>query len=94
MITQKHGRKLASQLGEVLFVCQFYDLQIVKKISLSLRNLWLHLVQMCVCPSSPQRHYIRNISSRTTTTCCFPQATVSDVNKELRNILMKHKTAN
>ncbi len=57
MITQKHGRKLASQLGEVLFVCQFYDLQIVKKISLSLRNLWLHLVQMCVCPSSPQRHY-------------------------------------
>ncbi|KAL0198137.1 hypothetical protein M9458_006677, partial [Cirrhinus mrigala] len=37
---------------------------------------------------------IRNISSRTTTTCCFPQATVSDVNKELRNILMKHKTAN
>ncbi len=32
---------------------------------------------------------IRNISSRTTTTCCFPQATVSDVNKELRNILMK-----
>ncbi len=57
MITQKHGRKLASQLGEVLFVCQFYDLQIVKKISLSLRNLWLHLAQMCVCPSSPQRHY-------------------------------------
>ncbi len=37
---------------------------------------------------------IRNISSRTTTTCCFPQATVSDVNKELRNIVMKHKTAN
>ncbi len=37
---------------------------------------------------------IRNISSRTTITCCFPQATVSDVNKELRNILMKHKTAN
>ncbi|KAL0153594.1 hypothetical protein M9458_051074, partial [Cirrhinus mrigala] len=37
---------------------------------------------------------IRNISSRTTTACCFPQATVSDVNKELRNILMKHKTAN
>ncbi len=50
-------RKLASQLGEVLFVCQFYDLQIVKKTSLSLRNLWLHLVQMCVCPSSPQSHY-------------------------------------
>ncbi len=60
MITQKHGRKLASQLGEVLFVCQFYDLQIVKKIYLSLRNLWLHLVQMCVCPSSPQRHYSEN----------------------------------
>ncbi len=37
---------------------------------------------------------IRNIRSRTTTTCCFPQATVSDVNKELLNILMKHKTAN
>ncbi len=37
---------------------------------------------------------IRNISSRTTTTYCFPQATVSDVNKELRNILIKHKTAN
>ncbi len=38
MITQKHGRKLASQLGEVLFVCQFYDLQIETKVSLSLRN--------------------------------------------------------
>ncbi len=37
---------------------------------------------------------IRNISSRTTTTCCFPQATISDVNREFRNILMKHKTAN
>ncbi len=37
---------------------------------------------------------IRNISSRATTTCCFPQATVYDVNKELRNILMKQKTAN
>ncbi len=37
---------------------------------------------------------IRNISSRTTTTCCVPQATVSDVNKELLNILMKHKTPN
>ncbi len=37
---------------------------------------------------------IRSISSRTTTTCCFPQATVSDVNKELQNILLKHKTAN
>ncbi len=35
---------------------------------------------------------IRNISSRTTTTCCFPQATVFDVNRELWNILMKHKT--
>ncbi len=38
MITQKHGRKLASQLGEVLFICQFYDLQIETKVSLSLRN--------------------------------------------------------
>ncbi len=38
---------------------------------------------------------IRSISSsRTTNTCCFPQATVSDVNKELQNILLKHKTAN
>ncbi len=48
MITRQHGRKSASQLGEVLFVCQFYDLQIVKKIYLSLRNLWLHLVCVCV----------------------------------------------
>ena len=37
---------------------------------------------------------IRNISSRDTTTCCLPQATTSDVNRELENILMKHKTAN
>ncbi len=37
---------------------------------------------------------IRNVSTRTTTTCCFPQATVSDVNKELQSIVMKHKTAN
>ncbi len=37
---------------------------------------------------------IRNISSRTTTNCCFTEATVSDVNKELQNIVMKHKTAN
>ncbi len=37
---------------------------------------------------------IRNISSRTITTCCFTQATVSDVNKERQNIVMKHKTAN
>ncbi len=37
---------------------------------------------------------IRNVSSRTATTCCFPQATISDVNKELRSIVMKHKTAN
>ncbi len=55
--------------------------------------------------SSRQRHsaqrtlivgdsIIRNVSSRTATTCCFPQATVSDVNKELRSIVMKHKTAN
>ncbi len=37
---------------------------------------------------------IRNVSTRTAATCCFPQATVSDVNKELRSIVMKHKTAN
>ncbi|XDV11244.1 hypothetical protein PO909_000230, partial [Leuciscus waleckii] len=37
---------------------------------------------------------IRNISSRDTTTCCLPQATTSDINRELQNILMKHKTAN
>ncbi len=37
---------------------------------------------------------IRNVRTRTATTCCFPQATVSDVNKELRSIVMKHKTAN
>uniref|UniRef100_A0A8C1W2U5 SGNH hydrolase-type esterase domain-containing protein n=1 Tax=Cyprinus carpio TaxID=7962 RepID=A0A8C1W2U5_CYPCA len=37
---------------------------------------------------------IRNISSRNTTTCYLAQATDSDVNKELQNILMKNKTAN
>ncbi len=37
---------------------------------------------------------IRNVRTRTATACCFPQATVSDVNKELRSIVMKHKTAN
>ncbi len=37
---------------------------------------------------------IRNVRTRTPTTCRFPQATVSDVNKELRSIVMKHKTAN
>lgn len=37
---------------------------------------------------------IRNISSRDTTTCCLPQATTSDVNRELQNILMKYQTAN
>lgn len=37
---------------------------------------------------------IRNISNRDSTTCCLPQATVSDVNRELQNILMKHKTVN
>jgi len=37
---------------------------------------------------------IRNIISRDTTTCFLPQATTSDVNKKLQNILMKHKTAN
>ncbi len=50
MITQKHGRKLASQLGEVLFVCQFYDLQIEMKVSLSLRNFVVAL-SVCVCVS-------------------------------------------
>ncbi len=66
MITQKHGRKLASQLGEVLLVCQFYDLQIETKVSLSLRNFVVAL-SVCVCPSSPQRHYTEfkmNISKR------------------------------
>ncbi len=56
MITQKHGRKLASQLGEVLFVCQFYDLQIKTKVSLSLRNFVVAL-SVCVCSFPPQRHY-------------------------------------
>ncbi len=52
MITQKHGRKLASQLGEVLFlVCQFYDLQIETKVSLSLRNFVIAL-RSDVCVSS------------------------------------------
>ncbi len=37
---------------------------------------------------------IRNVRTRTATTCCFPQATISDVNKELWSIVMKHKTAN
>ncbi len=37
---------------------------------------------------------IRKISSRTTTTCYFPQATVSNVNRDFWNILMKRKTAN
>ncbi len=37
---------------------------------------------------------IRDVSTRTATTCCFPQATVSDVNKELLSIVMKHNTAN
>ncbi len=50
MITQRHGRKLASQLGEVLFLCQFYDLQIETKVSLSLRNFVVALsVCVCVC---------------------------------------------
>ncbi|KAI5087017.1 hypothetical protein C0J45_24442, partial [Silurus meridionalis] len=35
---------------------------------------------------------IRNTGSKTTRTYCFPQATVSAVNKELCNILMKHKS--
>ncbi len=55
MITQRHGRKLASQLGEVLFLCQFYDLQIETKVSLSLRNF---VVALSVCVFfPPQRHY-------------------------------------
>ncbi|XDV41134.1 hypothetical protein PO909_010052 [Leuciscus waleckii] len=37
---------------------------------------------------------IRKNCSRDTTTCCLPQATTSDINRELQNILMKHKTAN
>ena len=45
-------------------------------------------------PSPDNDSIIRNISSRDTTTCCLPQATVSDVNRELQNILTKHKTAN
>ncbi len=50
MITQRHGRKLASQLGELLFLCQFYDLQIETKVSLSLRNFVVALgVCVCVC---------------------------------------------
>ncbi len=64
MITQKHGRKLASQLGEVLFICQFYDLQIETKVSLSLRNFVVALsvrlsflstkaLQWCCCMWQP-----------------------------------------
>ncbi len=50
MITQRHGRKLTSHLGEVLFLCQFYDLQIETKVSLSLRNFVVALsVCVCVC---------------------------------------------
>ncbi len=48
MITRRHGRKLASQLGEVLFLCQFYDLQIETKVSLSLRN-FVVAFSVCVC---------------------------------------------
>ncbi len=51
MITQRHGRKLASQLGEVLFLCQFYDLQIETKVSLSLRNFVVAL-SVCVLSST------------------------------------------
>ncbi len=58
MITQRHGRKLASQLGEVLFLCQFYDLQIETKVSLSLRNFVVAL-SVCVCVFfPPHRSYI------------------------------------
>ncbi len=56
MITQKHGRKLASQLGEVLFVCQFYDLQIVEENFFKPKEFVVALSFRCVvCPSSPQR---------------------------------------
>ncbi len=47
MITQNHGRKLASQLGEVLFVCQFYDLQIEMKVFFKPEEFVVALVQMC-----------------------------------------------
>ncbi len=57
MITQRHGRKLASQLGEVLFLCQFYDLQIETKVSLSLRNFVVAL-SVCVCVLSSTRLHI------------------------------------
>ncbi len=64
MITQRHGRKLASQLGEVLFLCQFYDLQIETKVSLSLRNFVVAL-SVCVCVFfPPQRHYTRFLGHR------------------------------
>ncbi len=53
MITRRHGRKLASQLGEVLFLCQFYDLQIETKVSLSLRN-FVVAFSVCVFLSSTQ----------------------------------------
>jgi len=36
----------------------------------------------------------RTIRSRTTNKCYFPKTAVSGVNRELLNILMKHKTAN
>ncbi|XP_073800266.1 uncharacterized protein [Danio rerio] len=36
---------------------------------------------------------IKNFRSRDTMTYCFPHATVSDINKELENILRKHETA-
>jgi len=35
---------------------------------------------------------IRNIISWDTTPCCLPQATTSDVNRKLQDILMKNKT--
>uniref|UniRef100_A0A9J8C9U4 Uncharacterized protein n=1 Tax=Cyprinus carpio carpio TaxID=630221 RepID=A0A9J8C9U4_CYPCA len=65
-------------------------------IRLSRSSRQRHLAQSAAKPRTliVGDSIIRNISSRTTTTCCLPQAMVSDVNKELQNILMKHKTAN
>ncbi len=67
MITQRHGRKLASQLGEVLFLCQFYDLQIETKVSLSLRNFVVALsVCVCVLSSTQVLHLVAEPSKTVT----------------------------
>ncbi len=52
MITQKHGRKLASQLGEVLLICQFLRLADsgLKKFFKPKECIVAHSV--CVCPFS------------------------------------------